>query len=91
MDTQHEKHCKSTTLYDMGCGFTTAMLFSGVVSGVVASRWQKIGITRKRGFVYIAIITAAGLLIDSLYYALTWGTLVIGSLRIPAIFERPGA
>jgi hypothetical protein len=52
---------------------------------------KKIGITRKRGFVYIAIITAAGLLIDSLYYALTWGTLVIGSLRIPAIFERPGA
>ena len=24
------------------------------------------------------------------YYAFTWGTLVIGSLRVPAIFERPG-
>lgn len=134
MDTQNEKHGKSTILYDAGCGCVLAMLFGGVVLGVVgkkigiispilydaggwfliamffgaafsgvvidyfwnylilylALRWQKINITRKRRFVYIAIITAVGLLIDWLYYEFTWGTLVIGSLRVPAIFEMWG-
>ena len=134
MDTQREGQCKSTVLYDAGCGCLMAMLFGGVVLGVVGSqirimppilydvggwflipmfvggmfvgvvidyfwnylilslalRWQKISITRKRRFIYTAIITAAGLLIDWLYYELTWGFLVIGSLRVPPIFERPG-
>jgi hypothetical protein len=103
MDTQNEKHVKSTTLYDAGGWF----LFGGMlgtfaaVLGVVgdyfwnylilylALRWQKISIARKRRFVYIAIITAVGLVIDWLYYAFTWGSLAIGSLRVPAIFERP--
>jgi hypothetical protein len=134
MDTQHEKHRKSTILYDCGGGCVMAMLFGvafsgvvghqigiiptilydaggwfliamfvgGVFSGVVADyfwnylilslalRWQQISITRKRRFVYIAIITAVGLLIDWLYYEFTWGFLVIGSLRVPPVFERPG-
>ena len=138
MDTQHEKHHKSTKVYDAGCGCVMAMLFGVAFSGVVASlhgqqiniippilydlggwflipmfiggvflgvvvdyfwnylilylalRWQKISITRKRRFVYIAIITAVGLLIDWLYYELTWGFLVIGSLRVPPVFERWG-
>jgi len=134
MDTQNEKHRKSTVLYDAGCGCVMAMLFGGAFLGVVADhisimpripydaggwflipmfvggaflgvvvdyfwnylilslalRWQKISITRKRRFVYTAIITAVGLIIDWLYYELTWGYLVIGSLRIPAIFETWG-
>jgi hypothetical protein len=136
MDTQNEKHRKSTILYDAGCGcisillgaaflgavalrgqqinviptilydagfwFLIPMFVGGVFLGVVidyfwnylilylALRWQKTSITIKRRFAYTAIITAVGLLIDWLYYAFTWGTLVIGSLRVPAIFERPG-
>jgi hypothetical protein len=91
-----------TILYDAGGWFLIAMFFGAAFSGVVvdyfwnylilylALRWQKISITRKRRFVYIAIITAVGLLIDWLYYEFTWGTLVIGSLMVPAIFEMPG-
>jgi hypothetical protein len=102
MDTQNEKHRKSTILYDAGGWFLTAMFFGVAFLGVVADyfwnylilylalRWQQISIPRKRRFVYIAIITAVGLLIDWLYYEFTWGTLVIGSLRVPAIFEMWG-
>ena len=91
-----------TILYDAGFWFLIPMFVGGVFLGVVidyfwnylilylALRWQKISITIKRRFAYTAIITAVGLLIDWLYYAFTWGTLVIGSLRVPAIFERPG-
>ena len=91
-----------TILYDAGGWFLIPMFVGGVFLGVMvdyfwnylilslALRWQKISITRKRKFVYTAIITAVGLLIDWLYYEFTWGTLVIGSLRVPAIFERPG-
>jgi uncharacterized protein (DUF2062 family) len=134
MDTQRERQCKSTVLYDAGCGCLMAMLFGGVVLGMVGSqirimppvlydvggwflvpmfvggmflgvvldyfwnylilslalRWQKVSIARKRRFIYTVIITAIGLLIDWLYYELTWGFLVIGSLRVPPIFESPG-
>ena len=102
MDTQNGKYRKSTILYDAGGWFLIAMFVGGVFLGVVvdyfwnylilylALRWQKISITRKRRFVYIAIITAVGLLIDWLYYELTWGFLVIGSLRVPPVFERWG-
>lgn len=88
--------------YDAGEWFFTAIYYGGTVLGVVfnyfwnylilylALRWRKISITRKRRFVYTAVITAVGLLIDAVYYDFTWGTLVIGSLRVPAIFERPG-
>jgi hypothetical protein len=92
-------------LYDAGGWFLIPVFFvsSAAFSGMVvdyfwnylilslALRCQQISITRKRGFIYTAIITAAGLLIDWLYYEFTWGTLVIGSLRVPAIFETPGA
>ncbi len=138
MDIQNEEHRKSTTLYDSGGGCVMAMLFSGLVSGAVASRWQQISILptilydrggwfliamffggmllgvmadyfwnyfilsltlrwqqisiiRKRKFVYIAIITGVGFLIDWLYFEFTWGTqMVIGSLGIPTISERTG-
>ena len=102
MDMQYENHHKSTVLHDAGGWFLIA-IFSGVAFlGVVldyswnylilslALRWQHISITRKRKIVYIAIITALGLLIDWLYYEFTWGTLVIGDLRVPAAFSRPG-
>jgi len=136
MDTQNEKHRKSTILYDAGCGsiaillgmaflggvalhgqqiniiptilydaggwFLIPMFVGGVFLGVMidyfwnylilylALRWQRISITRKRRFAYTAIITAVGFLIDWLYYELTWGFLVIGSLRVPPVFERWG-
>jgi len=102
MDTQNEEHHKSTILYDAGGWFLIAMFFGVVFFGVVvdyfwnylilslALRWQQISVTRKRKMVYIAIITAVGLLVDWLYYESTWGTLAIGSLRVPAVFERPG-
>lgn len=53
-------------------------------------RWQKISIARKTRFAYTAIITAAGLLIDVLYYEFTWGTPVKHSLPVHGIFEKPG-
>ena len=102
MDMQNENHNKSTVLYDAGGWFLIA-IFSGVAFlGVVfdyfwnylvlsvALRWQHINISRKRKIIYIAIVTALGLLIDWLYYEFTWGTLVIGDLRVPAAFSRPG-
>ena len=88
--------------YDTVGRFWTAIYYGGTVLGLVfnyfwnylilylALRWQKISITRKRRFAYTAIITAVGLLIDALYYELTWGFLVIGSLRVPPLFARPG-
>jgi len=90
----------SPILYDAGGWFLIPMFVGGVFLGVVvdyfwnylilslALRWQKISITRKTRFVYTAIITAVGLLIDWLYYELTWGFLIIGSLRVPPVFER---
>jgi hypothetical protein len=102
MDTQDENHHKSTILYDAGGWFLIAMFFGVAFFGVVldyfwnylilsvALRWQQISITKKRKMVYIAIITALGLLIDWLYYEFTWGTLVIGGLRVPAAFPKPG-
>jgi hypothetical protein len=92
----------SPMLYDAGGWFLMAMFFGAAFLGVVidyfwnylvlslALRCQRISITRKRRFIYTGIITAVGLLIDWLYYELTWGFLVIGSLRVPAIFESPG-
>jgi hypothetical protein len=97
----HFSNYSISSLYYAGSRFFTAIYYGGTVLGVVfnyfwnylilclALRWQKISITRKRRLVYTAIITAVGLLIDTLYYDFTWGTLVIGSLRIPPIFEKP--
>jgi len=90
-------------LYDAGGWFLIAIFFGIAFLGVVADyfwnylilsltlRWQQIDIMRKRRFVYIAIITVVGFLIDWLYYQFTWGTqVVVGSLGVSALFERPG-
>ncbi|MGM0686757.1 MAG: hypothetical protein ACQET3_07295 [Promethearchaeati archaeon] len=106
MAAQRERQCKSTVLYDAGGWFVLGGLYLyygvGVVFGVLidylwnylvlslALRCQRISIAGKRKSVYTVIITAVGLLIGWLYYELTWGSLVIGSLRVPAIFESPG-
>ena len=100
MDKQNgHNHKKSTVLYDAGGWFLMGMFFGVVFIGVVLDylwnylvlslvlRWQHISITRKRKLVYIAIITALGLFIDWLYYEIAWGTLVIGGLKVPAIFQ----
>ena len=136
MDTQNEKHGKSTTMYDAGCMSIMIILFGGAFLGVASNyfrgypipllydvsnwvlvtifigavlfglvvdyfwnylilsltlRWQQIDIMRKKRFVYIAIITAVGFLIDWLYYQFTWGTqVVVGSVGVSALFETPG-
>jgi len=133
MDTENEKHGKSTIMYDAGCASVMVILFGGAFLGMAANyfrnysipslydagnwvfvtifivavlfgltvdyfwnylilsltlRWQQIDIMRKRKFVYIAIITAVGFLIDWLYYQFTWGTqVVVGSLGVSALFE----
>jgi len=99
---EHSSNYSISSSYYTGDRFFTAIYYGGTVLGLVfnyfwnylilylALRWQKISITRKRRFVYTAIITAVGLLIDALYYEFTWGFLVIGSLRVPPLFERPG-
>jgi hypothetical protein len=136
VDTQNQKHGKSTIMYDSGCASIMVIVFGGVFLGVAANyfrgysipslydfgngvfisifigavlfgltvdyfwnylilsltlRWQQIDIMRKRRFVYIGIITAVGFVIDWLYYQFTWGTqVVVGSLGVSALFERPG-
>ncbi|MDO9333945.1 MAG: hypothetical protein Q7T57_05430 [Dehalococcoidales bacterium] len=102
VDTQNENIHKSTLLYDAGGWFLITMFFGVAFIGVALDyfwnylilsltlRWLHISVTRKRKIVYIAIITAFGLLIDWLHYELTWGTLVIGNLIVPAAFPKPG-
>ena len=88
-------------LYDLG-GWPLIPIFVAVVLlGIAADyswdylilssalRWQGISIIRRTRLIYIAMMGAVGLLIDWLYYELTWGFLVAGSLGVPAIFERP--
>ncbi len=95
-------HCQSIVLYDAG-GAILVMLLFGVPFGVfldylwnylilsTALRLQHISsISAKRKASYSIIITAFGLLIDWLHYELTWGTLVVWELRVPAVFPRPG-
>jgi len=53
-------------------------------------RWLKFSVSHRRKFVYCSIVTALGLLIDWLYYELTWGYLVMGGLRVAPVFERAG-
>ena len=89
-------------LYDLG-GWSPIPIFVGVVFlGIVADyswdylilssalRWQKISIVRRTRFIYIAMMGAAGLLIDWLYYELTWGFLVNGNLGVQAMSKGPG-
>ncbi len=105
MDKQNGHQHKSAVLYDLGFWYLISFIFGVAFIGVaglaldylwnyfvlsVALRWQHITITRKRKLVYIAIITALGLFIDWLYYEFTWGEVVIGALRVPALFSRLG-
>lgn len=53
-------------------------------------RWLRFSVSHRRKFIYCLIITAIGLLIDWLYYELTWGYLVLGGFRVAPVFERPG-
>jgi len=53
-------------------------------------RWLHFSVSTRGKFIYCLIITALGLLIDWLYYELTWGYLVLGGLRVAPIFPRPG-
>jgi hypothetical protein len=98
----HFPNYSISALYYAGGRLWAAIYYGGTVLGLVfnyfwnyfilylALRWQKISITRKRKFIHTAIITSFGLLIDALYYELTWGLLVIGKLSVPPLFERPG-
>jgi hypothetical protein len=96
------KDSKPTTLYDAG-GWFLVTLFGGVgFLGLAADyfwnylilflglRWLKFSVSHRRKSIYCLIVTAIGLLIDWLYYELTWGYLVLGGLRVAPVFERPG-
>ena len=102
MDRQNGRYQKPVVLYDAGGWFLMGAFFGVVLVGVVLDyfwnyliiyltlRWKHIIISTKRKYIYCVIITALGLLIDWLYYELTWGTLVLGNLRVSAIFPRAG-
>jgi hypothetical protein len=94
---------KSVTLYDAGGWFLIWMIFGvGIVGVIIDYFWhylifkislrrQGIDIPRKTKHFYCLIITALGLLIDWLYFEIAWGTLVLGPIRIAAIFSGPGS
>ncbi|MFH1775340.1 MAG: hypothetical protein ABH839_01590 [Chloroflexota bacterium] len=102
MDKQNERYQKSTVLYDAGGWFIIGAFFGVALVGVVLDyfwnylifyatlRWKRVSITTKKKHVYCVVVTALGLLIDWLYYELTWGFLVLGSLRVPPAFPRAG-
>jgi hypothetical protein len=88
--------------YDLG-QWPLVPIFVGVVLlGIVADyswdylilssalRWQKISIVRRTRFIYIAMMGTAGLLIDWLYYELTWGFLVNSNVGLQAMSKGPG-
>jgi hypothetical protein len=98
------KDSGATTLYDAGGWFLIA-IFAGVAVAVVgvvldyfwnflililSLRWLHISVSYPRKFIYCLIVTAIGLLIDWLYYELTWGRLVVGNLRVEPLFEHAG-
>jgi hypothetical protein len=97
-DEENKSNRKLTVLYDSGGWFLIYMFFGVAFVGVVLDylwnlfvlsltlRWQHINIPVKKRAISCIIITVFGLFIDWLYYELTWGTLVIGSLKIPAVF-----
>jgi len=96
------KDSGTTTLYDAGVWFLLPILGGVYFLGLAADyfwnylilflglRWLKFSVSHRLKFIYCAIITALGLLIDWLYYELTWGYLVMGGLRVAPVFERPG-
>jgi hypothetical protein len=84
-------------LYDLGGRYLIPILVGVVLLGIVADyswdylilssalRWQKISIVRRTRFIYIAVMGSVGLLIDWLYYELTWGFLVNSNLAVQAM------
>ena len=88
-------------LYDLGQWPLVPIFVGAVLLGIVidyawdylilssALRWQKISIVRRTRFIYIAMMGTAGLLIDWLYYELTWGFVVAANVGVPAISKRP--
>ena len=102
MTDKEKGRSKSTILYDAGGWFLISAFFGVIFVGVALDyfwnflvfyltlRWKRISIPIGKKHIYCVIITALGLLIDWLYYELTWGTLVLGSLTVPAAFSRPG-
>ena len=99
-----KKECplKSTILYDAGGWFLISMFLGVTLVGVVIDyfwnflvcsitlRWKHIVVPARKKFVYCIIVSALGLLIDWLYYELTWDTLLIGNLRVSAAFIPAG-
>lgn len=91
------------SIYNVGGWPLVGVFFCAAFAGVMADyfwnylilnlglRWARIGITAKAGFIYIALMTVAGFLIDWLYYELAWGGLSIGGLRISPILGMSGA
>jgi len=89
-------------LYDLGQWPLIPIFFGLVFLGIVADyswdylilssalRWQKISIMRRTRLIYIAMMGTAGLLIDWLYYEITWGFLLNGNLGVQAMSKGSG-
>jgi hypothetical protein len=101
--TKEVRPLKAFTLYDAGGWFLVA-IFSGIYflgllldyfwNYLVVSFTLKrlhINIVIKRKFVYCIIITVIGLIIDWIYFELTWGYLILDKLKISPLFPDPGA
>ncbi|MCR4394283.1 MAG: hypothetical protein NUV31_07950 [Dehalococcoidales bacterium] len=100
--TKSDNTGRITPLYDAGGWFLIFLVFGIPLVGVIADyfwnylilhfslRWQEFSAAKSRKFIYCLIATAAGLIVDWLYYEITWGNLVLGSIRIPALFQHPG-
>lgn len=94
MDIKQGDHPQRTlTLRDAG-GWYLFPIFLGLpVVGVVLDyfwnflvlflslRWLRISVSMKDKLIYCLMVTGGGLLIDLLYYVITWGVLEMGSLR----------
>jgi hypothetical protein len=93
---------KTSTLYDAGGWFLMSIFFGALFIGLVLdyfwnylifslSLWRlHFGVSTPKKYIYCLIITGLGLFIDWLYYELTWGYLVLGSLKVAPIFATPG-
>lgn len=102
MINRRGKDSGTTTLHDAGGWFLVTLVGGVGLLGLafdyfwnylilfLGLRWLHFSVSHRRKFVYCLIVTALGLLIDWLYYELTWGYLVLGSLRVAPVFERAG-